>query len=38
MGGNFADVGVGCAIGPYTGSDGVAWETGLCVGLMGIPY
>jgi uncharacterized protein YkwD len=38
MGGYFADVGVGCAIGPYTGSDGVAWETGLCVGLMGIPY
>jgi uncharacterized protein YkwD len=35
MGGNYVDVGVGCAIAPYTGSDGVTWETALCVGLMG---
>lgn len=38
MDGAYSEVGVGCAVGPYTGTDGVTWETALCVGMMGIPY
>ena len=38
MGGGYSDIGVGCAVGPYTGADGVTWDTALCVGMMGIPY
>jgi len=38
MGGGYSEIGVGCAVGPYTGADGVTWETALCVGMMGIPY
>jgi len=38
MGDGFADLGVGCAIAPYTGSDGATWDTALCVGNMGMPY
>jgi uncharacterized protein YkwD len=38
MGGDFSDVGVGCAVAPYTGTDGITWDTALCVGMMGIPY
>jgi uncharacterized protein YkwD len=38
MGDGYADVGVGCAIAPYTGSDGITWDTALCVGLQGVPY
>jgi uncharacterized protein YkwD len=38
MGGGYADLGVGCAIAPYTGTDGVTWDTALCVGMMGMPY
>jgi len=38
MGDGFADLGVGCAIAPYTGTDGVTWDTALCVGMMGMPY
>ena len=38
MGGGFLDIGVGCAVAPYTGADGVTWETALCVGMMGMPY
>jgi uncharacterized protein YkwD len=37
VGDGYADVGVGCYVAPYTGSDGVTWETALCVGMMGIP-
>jgi uncharacterized protein YkwD len=38
MGAGYSDIGVGCAVGPYTGADGVTWDTALCVGMMGIPY
>jgi uncharacterized protein YkwD len=38
MGDGFADLGVGCAVAPYTGTDGVTWDTALCVGMMGMPY
>jgi uncharacterized protein YkwD len=38
MGGGYSDIGVGCAVGPYTGTDGATWETALCVGMLGIPY
>jgi uncharacterized protein YkwD len=38
LGGGYSDIGVGCAVAPYTGADGVTWETALCVGMMGIPY
>jgi uncharacterized protein YkwD len=35
MGGDYRDLGVGCAVAPYTGSDGVTWDTALCVGMIG---
>ena len=38
MDGVYSEIGVGCAVGPYTGSDGVTWDTAVCVGMVGIPY
>ena len=38
MGTPYSEIGVGCAVAPYTGLDGVTWETALCVGLLGVPY
>jgi uncharacterized protein YkwD len=33
--GQFADMGVGCHEGPYTGSDGYTHQIALCVGVVG---
>jgi len=38
MGTPYSDIGVGCHVAPYTGADGVTWETALCVGMLGVPY
>lgn len=38
MGGEYSDMGVGCAVGPAVDPNGNTFETALCVGLMGIPY
>jgi uncharacterized protein YkwD len=38
MGSQFADIGAGCAVGPWFDADGNAFETALCVAMMGVPY
>jgi len=37
MGGQYSDIGVGCAVGPYADGAGNVFETALCVGMAGIP-
>jgi len=38
MGGEYSEIGVGCAVGPAVDANDNTFETALCVGLMGIPY
>jgi uncharacterized protein YkwD len=38
MGGQYADIGVGCAAGLWVDANGNGFETALCVGLAGVPY
>lgn len=38
MGGEYSEIGVGCAVGPALDPNGNTFETALCVGLMGTPY
>jgi len=38
MGGQYADIGVGCAVGLWVDPNGNAFETARCVGLAGVPY
>ena len=38
MGDPYSDIGVGCAVAPYTDPNGNTFQTALCVGMMGVPY
>jgi uncharacterized protein YkwD len=35
MGASYVDIGVGCASGPHTSSDGSTWQIAVCVGVLG---
>jgi len=37
MGAQYSEIGVGCAVGPYSDGAGNVFDTALCVGMVGFP-